>query len=99
MVSANITPEPATGIGTWSREDFLDRFYQYREYVAKGSPVVGPEGFTLMPWLNFCQLSEHDLKAIYAFLRTQRPVYNAVETHPVELYSRQLTPTSATRPN
>jgi hypothetical protein len=74
VVSANITPDAQTGIGRWSEQDFLDRFYQYREYVEKGSPVVGSESFTLMPWLNFAQLEPEDLRAVYAFLKTQRPV-------------------------
>lgn len=83
VVSANITPDPQTGIGRWSEQDFLDRFYQYKEYVEKGSPVVGPESFTLMPWLNFAQLEPEDLKAIYAFLRTQPAVYHVVDSHPI----------------
>jgi hypothetical protein len=85
VVSANITPDKDTGIGKWSERDFLNKFYQYRRYVEQGSPKVGPEGFTLMPWLPFCQLPEGDLKAIFTFLKTQTPVYNAVETHPAEL--------------
>ena len=36
-----------------------------------------------MPWLNFAQLEPEDLKAIYAFLRTQKPVYHVVDSHPV----------------
>jgi mono/diheme cytochrome c family protein len=83
VVSANITPDPQTGIGRWSEQDFLDRFYQYKEYVEQGSPAVGPESFTLMPWLNFAQLEPDDLKAIYAFLRTQPAVYHVVDSHPV----------------
>ena len=83
VVSANITPDLETGIGRWSEQDFLDRFYQYREYAEKGSPQVGPESFTLMPWLNFSQLPPEDLKAIYAFLRTQPAVYHVVDSHPV----------------
>src|SRR5262245_5521874 len=85
VVSANITQDKDTGIGKWSEQDFLNKFYQYRKYVEKGSPEVGPEGFTLMPWLPFCQLPEEDLKAIYAFLKTQPAVYNPVETHPAHL--------------
>ena len=89
VVSANITPDAQTGIGRWTEQDFVDRFYQYREYVEHGSPAVGPEGFTLMPWLNLAQLPEEDLKAIYAFLRTQNAVANAVETHPGVEVSRR----------
>jgi hypothetical protein len=83
VVSANITPDLETGIGRWSELDFLERFYQYKEYAEKGSPQVGPESFTLMPWLNFAQLKPEDLKAIYAFLRTQQPIYHVVDSHPV----------------
>jgi len=83
VVSANITPDLQTGIGRWSEQDFIERFYQYKEYVEKGSPAVGPESFTLMPWLNFAQLEPDDLRAIYAFLRTQKPVYHVVDSHPV----------------
>jgi mono/diheme cytochrome c family protein len=82
VVSANISPDPDTGIGKWSEQDFLDRFYQYREYVQNGSPLASPQSFTVMPWLNFCQLSAEDLRAVYAFLRSQPPRYQVVDTHP-----------------
>jgi mono/diheme cytochrome c family protein len=82
VVSANITPDPQTGIGRWSEQDFVDKFHQYREYAEKGSPLSSAESFTLMPWLNFCQLEADDLRAIYGFLRTQKPVYHAVDSHP-----------------
>ena len=82
VVSANITPDPDTGIGKWSEQQFLDKFFQYRIYVEKGSPNVGPEGFTLMPWLKFSQLPSEDLSAIFAYLRSQQAVYNSVEKHP-----------------
>jgi len=82
VVSANISPDPETGIGRWSERDFLDRIYQYREYADHGSPQVGPESFTLMPWLNFSRLPPEDLKAIYAYLHSRPPVYKSVETHP-----------------
>jgi mono/diheme cytochrome c family protein len=82
VVSGNISPDADTGIGKWSEQQFLDKVYQYKEYVEKGSPQVGPEGFTLMPWLGFSQLSAEELGAIYTYLMSQPPVHNAVETHP-----------------
>jgi len=82
VVSANITPDLQSGIGRWSEKDFLDRFQQYREYADNGSPHSGPENFTIMPWLDFCKLPEGDLRAIYSFLRTQKPVYHPVDSHP-----------------
>jgi hypothetical protein len=82
VVSANISPDPSTGIGRWSEQDFINKFAQYREYAVNGPPKVGPESLTLMPWLNFSQLPEDDLRAIYAYLRTVPAVKKAVETHP-----------------
>jgi mono/diheme cytochrome c family protein len=83
VVSANITPDPQTGIGKWSEDYFLKKFYDYKEYAAGAAPrIAGPESFTLMPWLNFSRLAPEDLEAIYQYLRTVKPVYHAVETHP-----------------
>lgn len=82
VVTANITPDMDTGIGKWSPEQFKERFYKHREYEAQGLPEVGPERFTLMPWLNLSKLPPEDLEAIYAYLRTQRPIENKVVTHP-----------------
>jgi mono/diheme cytochrome c family protein len=82
VVSANISPDPQTGIGRWSEQDFIEKFQCYREYAENGSPQVGPENFTIMPWLEFSQLETNDLRAIYSFLRRQKPVYHAVDSHP-----------------
>lgn len=84
VVSANISSDAKTGIGTWTEQHFLDKFYQYIEYAEKGSPKVGPEGLTLMPWLGLSQLPPEDLGAIFTFLKSQPAVFNPVETHPGE---------------
>ena len=81
-VSANITPDPDTGIGTLDEAQFLDKFDQYREYIEKGSKAVPAANNTQMPWLSFAGMERDDLKAIYAFLRTVKPVKNDVVTHP-----------------
>jgi len=73
VVSANITPDPQTGIGAWSEQHFLERFYSYRKYAEAGPPPVGMESFTLMPWLNYAQVEADDLRAIYAYLRVIAP--------------------------
>lgn len=85
VVSANITPDPETGIGSWSEDYFKQRFSIHRTYVEKGSPAVGPERFTVMPWLSFSQLEPDDLSAIYKFLQKQPTVRNKVETHPTKV--------------
>jgi hypothetical protein len=38
-----------------------------------------------MPWLNLCRLPEDDLKAIYAFLKTSKPVQRTVDTQPLKI--------------
>jgi mono/diheme cytochrome c family protein len=82
VVSTNITPDPQSGIGRWSEDEFVDRMTLYREYAELGSPSVGPENFTVMPWLAYGQVAPEDLRAIYAFLRAQKPVYQVVTAHP-----------------
>ena len=78
VVSANITPDVQTGIGSWSEDSFVARFHAYREYLDKGSPVVPPDRQTPMPWLSLCQLDTAELRAIHAFLRSQPPVHRKV---------------------
>jgi len=82
VVSGNLTPDPQTGIGRWNEQQFLDKFYQYKEYVEKGPPVVSVEENSIMPWLGLARLEPEDLKAIYAYLKTVPPIVNAVETRP-----------------
>lgn len=76
--SANITPDPQTGIGNWTAEYFVSRFKAYSDsgYVAK---KVGPKEFkTIMPWPAYTHMDSTDLKAIYAYLKTIPAVNNQV---------------------
>jgi mono/diheme cytochrome c family protein len=76
--SANITPDSATGIGKWSAADFINYFKTYRSDSGKDIPVT-PNAFnTPMPITSFAGMTDHDLGAIYAYLRTVRPVHNVV---------------------
>lgn len=79
VVSANITPHAETGIGKWDFARFQQRFRAYQPYVHEGSPKVGPEKFTVMPWLNLSQLPDEDLAAIFEYLNSQTPVDHLVE--------------------
>src|SRR5262249_36374168 len=49
--SPNITPDPETGIGKWSEQDFLKRFQLYSRFAENGSPRLQREGPSPMPWL------------------------------------------------
>lgn len=81
-VSYNLTPDNNTGLGTWTEEQFLKKFYDYKEYAEKGPPPSTPENWTVMPWLGYSQIEPGDLKAIFAYLRTVPAISNAVETRP-----------------
>lgn len=76
--SANITPDNATGIGSWSEDMFLRRFKMYTD-SGYTSPKVGPNDFnSVMPWEPYSGMKESDLKALYAYLRTKKPITNKV---------------------
>lgn len=80
--SANITPDEETGIGKWSEDRFLKKFKGFANLTYENAPRTTQANFTLMPWYGYSQLTDDDLKAIYAFLRTVAPVRNPVELHP-----------------
>ncbi|QOY87417.1 c-type cytochrome [Paludibaculum fermentans] len=82
VVSANITPDPDTGIGRWSEDYFVQRFTLQRTYAVNGAPKLQPGQFTLMPWLNLSQMDPDDLSAIYRYLQTQSTIPNKVDKHP-----------------
>jgi hypothetical protein len=78
--SANITPDPETGIGGWSEETFITRFKLYEQAPAEALALKSPKHNTLMPWTVFARLSREDLSAIYTYLRTVKPVAQKVKS-------------------
>jgi mono/diheme cytochrome c family protein len=77
--SANLTPDTATGIGSWTQERFINRFKLYADsnYIL---PAAHPGSFkTFMPWTQYAQMKKEDLAAIYTYLRQVPPVKNAIE--------------------
>ncbi len=76
--SANITPHPKTGIGKWSEDDFLNAFKKYLDSTYINKEVKPGEFNTIMPWGLFAKMEDEDLKAIYAYLKTVKPINNFV---------------------
>lgn len=77
---ANITPDSATGIGSWTEEMFVSKFKNNSsDEMVNRHP--GKEN-SIMPWTMYGKMKDEDLKAIYAFLRTVRPISNKVEKFP-----------------
>jgi hypothetical protein len=69
------------GIGSWNEEQFISKFQGYSQLTRDNAPMASQANFTIMPWLHLSKLPEDDLRAIYTFLRTVKPVRNAVEPH------------------
>jgi Cytochrome c len=71
--SANISSD-ATGIGNWTEEQFLRAIREGKSKGLKeGRPLLPP-----MPWFVYKNMSDTDLKAIFAYLKTTKPVENRV---------------------
>ena len=78
LKSANITPDRETGIGAWTKEQFVNRFRQYADGNIQAHSVKPGEFQTIMPWWKYGGMTEQDLGAMYAYLRTVKPVKNQV---------------------
>lgn len=80
--SSNITPDKQTGIGSWNYQRFAARMHAFREFGAGGPPPAKPDQFTWMPWEGYAQLTDHDLEALFLYLKALMPVEHAVQVHP-----------------
>jgi len=76
--SANITPDSATGIGKWTRADFISFFKSFDSEKGRNIPVKPSDFNTPMPITSYAGMTDYDIGAIYAYLRTTRPVRNKV---------------------
>lgn len=79
--SANITPDEETGIGAWSETDFITKFKFFDTPEAKTLKASDIGYQSMMPWAMYAGMTEKDLRAIYKFLRTVKPVKNHVEKY------------------
>lgn len=70
--ASNLTPEPNTGLGIWTEDLFIKALRTGRHW-GQARPILPP-----MPWQNYAQMTDDDLKAMYAYLRTIPPVVNSV---------------------
>lgn len=72
IYTANITPDPETGIGGWS----LD---QFRAALIDGIRADGAHLYPAMPYENFRMMTERDIRALYGyFMEEVEPVSNPV---------------------
>lgn len=80
--SANITPDADTGIGSWTEQQFIDKFKAFENQTPATLSEAEKRQNTPMPMYSYAGMTREDLSAIYAYLRTVKPVINRVEKFP-----------------
>ena len=71
--TANLTPDPETGLGKWSEKDFIETIRSGRHEGGRGRQILPP-----MPWFNYSKMSDEDLRAVFAYLKSIPPIRNRV---------------------
>ena len=71
--AANLTPDD-TGIGNWTEEQFFKAIREGKSKGLDGTRDLLPP----MPWPVYRNFSDDDLKAIFAYLKSQKPIQNVV---------------------
>jgi cytochrome c553 len=71
--AANLTPDP-TGLGNWSEQQFFNAMRKGWYKGMEGTRMLLP----LMPWQNYTEMSDEDLRSIFAYLKSIKPVNNVV---------------------
>lgn len=73
----NITPDPATGIGRWSQQEFV-------RALKHGISPAGKPYYPAFPYTFYAGMTDADARAIYAYLQSLDPVHNEVPAHDLE---------------
>jgi mono/diheme cytochrome c family protein len=72
LIGPNITPDPETGIGAWTDDEFVNA-------LTKGTGRNGQRLYPAMPYTYYTKLTRDDALAIRAYLDTVPAVHNPVE--------------------
>lgn len=70
--ASNLTPDEVTGIGAWLESSFIAAMRNGR-HLGTGRPILPP-----MPWQDLGKMTDDDLKAIFAYLKSIKPINNMV---------------------
>jgi cytochrome c553 len=68
----NLTPDKETGLGDWTVDQFIATMKTGKDR-GKGRPILPP-----MPVQNLAQLSDDDIRSLFAYLQTLKPIKNRV---------------------
>lgn len=70
--TANLTPDKETGLGNWTEQQFIQAM-RTGKHLGQGRPILPP-----MPWQNLAAMTDEDIKALFAYLKSLAPVKNKV---------------------
>jgi len=70
--ASNLTPDKDTGLGSWTAQTFVDTIRAGR-VMGRGRPLLPP-----MPYPAYQNFSDPDLRAMFAYLHTLKPIANKV---------------------
>jgi mono/diheme cytochrome c family protein len=68
----NLTPDKATGLGSWTPEMFMNAL-RTGKHQGTGRPILPP-----MPWNWYRNMTDDDLKAVFAYLQSLPPINNPI---------------------
>lgn len=85
VYSANITPDKETGIGSWTDAQIITA-------IRTGKSREGKIIFPPMPVPTYNNMSDQDVRAIVAFLRTVKPVHNEVPESKYKMPQQAMPP-------
>ena len=68
----NLTPDKATGLGSWT-EDMFIKALRTGKHQGAGRPILPP-----MPWYWYRNMTDDDLKAVFAYLQSLPPINNPI---------------------
>lgn len=66
----NLTPDEETGTGRWTEAQFIQAMRTGR-HLGNGRPILPP-----MPWPGIARMTDADLKALFAYLRSVPAIKN-----------------------
>lgn len=70
--AANLTSDKETGLGAWSEKTFITAL-RTGKHQGKGRDILPP-----MPWQGIGRATDADLKALFAYLQSTKPIKNLV---------------------
>jgi hypothetical protein len=68
----NLTSDKATGVGSWTEQMFIDAIRKGK-HQGTGRQILPP-----MPWNWYREMTDDDLKALFAYLQSLRPINNPI---------------------